>query len=632
MNDEPKTHTKLAAQLLRFSSFHSFSLFVAQAIALTSTFVLVGFLDPSEYGRLALLLLYAALVSLAISLLTKPGTMRRVFGSAGDDDDDDDEDSAEGVQSANPERSLGSGLVLTALAGVGAIGATLLFSGAISDAVLRDDSAPGLMAWAACVGAFMSIHTLASGVVWVERRPSAFAVLAVTLPALTGAGSIGLVATGGGVEGAIAGIAAGSAVASLMAIFFVRRSFSVAFSAGEALAIVRRGAPRVPVVFSFWLVGYAGVFLTSRYLSEADVGVFYLASRLAGITVFVAASYRMALRPLLRSLAFAEAEADHGSAHARGTQLRYFVLLATGVLLAVSMFADAIVGIAPASYADAATLVPLLAAGLLVPRLLQVLNKCVKFRGKRVLFPAAVVVGATSFIIGALVLVPEIGAEGVPAAMAAAFAGPVLFLGVASQRSETPIAMPYAGAALAVSAAAACFAVYELVGPDSLGWQLGLAVGLMAAWSGTVVAVGAIPRSHLKLIRPTIVGAARPGQGRLDPRLAVAALSDGQRAALRDVVTSPEPPPSGSDLTQQGERALRLLLRSARAAGGLGQGSRPAGAQLVRYLFARESVAAHDAVGRELLRSGEIEARELSQLEELVVDLRDSPDEVWNLK
>jgi O-antigen/teichoic acid export membrane protein len=475
----------------------------------------------------------------------------------------------------------------------------------------------------------MSLHALASGVVWVERRLAAFAFLSIVTPVLTAIGSISLVATGSGVEGAIAGVALGTAAAAVVGVFLMRRSFSFAFSGQEALAIVRRGIPRVPVLVSFWVVGYAGVLLTSRYLSESDVGYFFFASRLAGIAVFVAASYRMALRPLLRSLAFAEAEADHGRAYARGTQLRYFILLAAGILLAVSMFSDAIVGIAPESYGEASGLVPLLAAGLLVPLLLQVLNKSVKFRGKRRMYPVAVVGGAVAFCAGAIALVPEIGTEGVPAAMGAAFAVPVLILGAASQRSRTPISMPYGAAALALGVAAGCFALYELVSPESLGWQLLLATALLLAWVAGVVASGAFPHSHRKLVTPAILGAIRPARGRLDPRAALGGLNPGQRKALREAVMAAEPPEHSAGGSSAGERALRLLRRSARAAGGFEGGSTGSSPELVRYLFARESVAAHDAVGRELLRTGTIEARELSQLEELVVDLRACPDDVW---
>ncbi len=625
MRINPPQDSKLAAQLLRFGSLHSVGLFIAQGVALGSTFVLVNFLTPVEYGRFALLVLYAAAVSLAISIVTKPGTMRRVFGSAGDDDDANDDETALDTQSAAPEKSLGTGFVLTFSGGIAAIALTVALADPLSSDLLGDSTSQA-MVWAACVGALLSLHALTSGVVWVERRPSAFAALAIAQPCLAASVSIPLVVSGAGVEGAIGGIAAGSAVAGALGVYLARRSFAWAFSVREVLAIFRAGAPRIPVVLSFWIVGYAGVFLTSRFLSTADVGLFGFASRIAGIAVFVSASYRMAMRPLLRSLAFAEAEADHGGALARGTQLRYFVLLATGILLATSLFADAIVRVAPPSYSDAADLVPLLAAGLLVPRLLQVLNKCVKFSGKRRLFPALAVGGAVGFCVGSVVLLPEIGVEGVPIAMSAAFALPVLVLGTASQASQTPIEVPYLSGALAIGAALGCWAVYQVISPGELAGQLALSVGLLAAWLGAIALTGAVPKSHRSMIWPTLVGAARPGKGRLNPRAAIAALNPRQRDTLRQAIAAR----SDEDLGGSAERAFRVLQRGARAAGGVGYHAESPDPQLIRYLFASDSFAAHDAVGRELLRAGTIEARELSQLEDLVVDLRSCPDEAWS--
>ena len=628
MRNDSRHDTKLAAQLLRFSSLHSVGHFVAQGVGLGSTLVLVNFLAPEEYGRYALLVLYAAAISLVLTLATKPGTMRRVFGSAGDDDDAED-GSERDTQSSSPEKSLGNGLVMTALGGFLAIGVTVVLAGPLSNDLLSQSSA-GAMGWAACAGAFLSFHGLISGVVWIERRPLTFAGFTIAQPCLMAAGSIPLVATGAGAEGAIAGIAAGSAILSLVGIYLVRRSFVWAFSLIEARTILRAGAPRIPVLLSFWTVGYVGVFLTSRYLSTADVGLFHFASRIAGIAAFVSASYKMALRPLLRSLAFAEVEADHGSAHARGTQLRYFILLGTGVLLAISMFADTIVRTAPPSYEEAASLVPLLAAGLLVPVLFQVLNKSVKFRGKRRLFPAGAVTGAVAYCAGSVLLLPAIGVEGVPLAMSAAFAAPVVVMGVASQVSQNPIAMPYRSSILTVLAAAGCWAIYQAISPDSLGWQLTLSFGLMAAWLGANLLTGAFPRSHRSLVWPTVMGAAQPHRARLSPRAALGALNSSQREALRQVVMAER----GSDEVAPGsasaERALRVLQRGARAAGGLRHRAQAPDPQLIRFLFAQESFAAHDAVGRQLVRVGGIEPHELSQLEELVIDLRNCPDEAWS--
>ena len=89
-------------------------------LQLVSVLVVAAFLGPDDMGRYALLLFLASLATQVLSLASKPGTIRRVFGG-GDDEGDDDDATAD--LAASPERALGTGLAWAVVLGV--VGAAL---------------------------------------------------------------------------------------------------------------------------------------------------------------------------------------------------------------------------------------------------------------------------------------------------------------------------------------------------------------------------------------------------------------------------------------------------------------------------------------------------------------------------
>ena len=81
----------LGVRVMRNSSVQGLTLVVGNVMQLVSTLVVASFLGPSELARFGLLMFLAGLTTQLVSLLCKPGTVRRTFGGGGDDDDDDDD-------------------------------------------------------------------------------------------------------------------------------------------------------------------------------------------------------------------------------------------------------------------------------------------------------------------------------------------------------------------------------------------------------------------------------------------------------------------------------------------------------------------------------------------------------------
>ena len=634
------TGAALGTQVLRYSGIHSVGVVASNALTFVSTIVVANFIDPGAFGQLGLLLFLVGLMTLLFTLASKQGTMKRTFG--GDDDDEDDDDDDEEI-STSPRRTFGTGLILIAI--VSTIGTllTVVFAEPIADLLLGEDVDHKLVVWAAVAGGTGALYRVASIAIWLERRPYPYIAVEASRPLLTLVIVVPLMIAGTGLEGAIAGTAIGSALATIFAIVLLRDSLEPVFDPREALAIYRKGAIRVPLVLSMWIVGYADIFILSRFVSDADLGTYHLASRAGFLVSFLPAGYRKALRPLQKTTTFRAVEDEYGVGNARGIQFGYFALMLIGVLLAVTVLANVLVRVAPASYADAAPLIPLLSAGLVAPTVYRMLNKSVKYSNKRYPFIAGAVVAAVLFIVAAVVLIDAIGTAGAPLAMIIAFIPPSMFIFYRSQRGRSPIKLPWRAILTAAGLALAIGGLHALIDVGGLIPQILAGLAAIAAWVVLMVLTGAVPRYHRgPLIQMARQMVGRRRDRRFDPVLGLASLERPQRRALRRAVLGRK---GAAEAThglleiQEGReaRVLAQILRRVAEEGGTPNlpdewsKPRPRRDQAIgEFLFFSDGpIAERDQVGKRLLDSGAIEAFDLHTLEQTIAELRATPRSIW---
>ncbi len=634
------TGAVLGTQLLRYSGIHSVGVVVSNVLTFAVTVLVANFVDPGTFGQLGLLLFLAGLMTLLFTVGAKQGTMKRTFG--GDDDDEDDEE-GEDELSATPRRTLGTGLVLVAL--VSAVGTliTVALAEPIAEGLLGDPSAGNLVIWAAIAGGAGAVYRVASIAIWLERRPYPYVAVEAARPLITLLAVVPLLIAGTGLEGAIAGTALGSALATVFALVLLRGSWQPCFDPREAIAIYRKGAIRVPLVVSMWIVGYADIFILSRFVSDADLGTYHLASRAGFLVSFLPAGYRKALRPLQKTTTFRAVEDEYGVGTARGTQFGYFALMLIGILLAVTVLAQVLVRVAPASYADAAPLIPLLSAGLVAPTVYRMLNKSVKYGDKRIPFIIGAVVAATLFVGLGYLLSDRIGVVGPPLAMIAAFVPPALYIYHRSQAGRTPIVLPWRPILTALALAVVIALAVYLLDVGGVVPQILIGVGGVVIWALLVPFTGAVPRYHraplIEMVRALL---GRSEAASFDPARGLAALSRPQRRALRRAILGRKGPDGAVEGLLEVEsgaeaRVIVGVLRRAAVEGGTpglpdGFESTEDGERdqaIGEFLFAPGPIAERDQRGKRLINDGVADAYDLHTLEATIAALRATPREIW---
>jgi O-antigen/teichoic acid export membrane protein len=633
------TGAALGTQVLRYSGIHTVGVVISNVLTFGSVVLVANFIDPGSFGQLGLLLFLTGLMTLLFTVAAKQGTMKRTFG--GDDDDDDDEDDEE--LSASPRRTLGTGFFLIGLVSTLGTLLTVFFAEPIANWLLGEGSDQSLVIWAAVAGGAGAVYRVASITIWLERRPYPYIAVEASRPIFTLLLTAPLLVAGTGLEGAIAGIAIGTALATVFALLVLRGSWQPCFFPAEAIAIYRKGAIRVPLVTSMWIVGYVDVLIVSRFVSDADLGTYTLASKAAFLAAFLPAGYRKALRPLQKTTTFRAVEDEYGVGTARGIQFGYFVLMLCGVMLTVTVFANVLVRVAPPSYADAASLIPLLALGLVAPTAYRMLNKSVKYANKRIPFIVGAVVAAGLFVGLALLLVPAVGAKGAPLAMIAAFLPPAIFIFWRSQHGRSPIRLPWRSILTAVGLAIVIAGLHSQLDVGGLIPQLLIGTVTVALWAVLAATLGGVPSYHRGALVEMTLGLLGRSRGTgFEPAGGLASLPRPERRALRRAILGHKPAPEATaglveaDEGQEARLLVEALRRVASEGGTPGLPRNYAARDAPRrdqaigeFLFAPGPIAQRDQIGKRLLNDGVADAYDLHTLEATIARLRATPRAVW---
>ncbi len=617
----------LGVQLLRFSGVQGLSLGTSNFIHYLQLPLVGAFLGVSGLGRYSLLLFLTGLVTQIIHVVTKPGTIRRVFGQGDEDDEDDDEDDAQPSDvSQRPPWTLGIGIVLCIVLAAAFTLVAVIFQRPIANLLLGDPNQGRMVMWASMTAGMLSIFRLTEIVLWFEQRSGPYLLVDTSRPTLNLAFILIMLVSGTGLEGAILGPLIGTTIATVLSIVMLRHSFEWAWNGREVVEILKLSRQRVPVVTSMWVIQNMDTFILSRFVDKHDLGIYNLASRTGFMVALLPQGFRVALRPLRRSAAYMSMKREYGPDVAQGQLLAYFFLLCFTSILAMFLLGEALVHDATGDFASAAGLIPLSAGAMTMPALFRTLNSMAIHPKGRKTFIIGIVFVAVVYIGLAILIVPMIGIYGPPTAILIAFVGPVLYISLRSQLSEQPIDFPYWSTLRALGVAAGIAVFFQLVHPSGRWPQLAEIVGLMALWFGSLFVLRIVPEHHRRPLMHMARSAIRGSAVEFDAEGALRALRPKQRAALRPAVLDRMPP---EEIGPQGEKLVKILRRAGRA------GEAPMGptteldGELALYLFSDESMASRQTRMRGLLSRG-VETHDLQLLEDVMGQLAKAPEAAWN--
>lgn len=606
---------------------------------------LTRMLPIEEFGRLAVYLVLATLLTTLYNLGSLQGVLMAVFGVADDEELVAGGDEDVRPQARNPERALTTGVLLTVT--IAALGTAVVFG--LAPWIANLLGAPGELGavrLAALCGATGAVWRLVHNVSRLERRPGLYSTLALLRPGFALAIGVALVAAGFGVEGALVGLALGTALAIPVAIVIGRHNYALGLELAVVPQIFRRGATIVPIILAMWIITNVDVLLVNAYAPPDTLGPYRVATRLGAGVAYMVSAVSMAWLPLKRMPLYTAMTEAHGPTGFGGALLSVFLLLCIWVVLGLTLLADVLIGIAPGSYADAAPLVPLIGLGLVASGVLLLIYRGAKLKHKRRAYILSLLGATAGFVVAGLVLVPAYGGYGAAAAQIIAFGGAAIVMLWVSQRSKHPLPIQYGKLAKGVALGLLCIALGQLLSPLAGQWRIGVDLAILCAFPALLYAAGAFPTAE---VRAFIGRPARPRRSRQRVRGIVARLSDldphDRRLVAALAPKGAVPAPRAWELVGGEQEAMRRFVSSLRALG-LGRAQLEArngrggtveegeedevdrDAEIAAYLLAEGGVATRDQLGSKLCEDG-ADPLDLDRLDLTLGKLRQIPRSEW---
>lgn len=424
--------------VLRDSAIYGVASILSKGIAIFLLPIYTKVLSPTDFGAYDLLVTLVALANLIVALEISQGLAR----CRADVEDDDSR-----VSLAS------TAFWFTGLMFGIACGATLLFSSQLTIFVLGDIAYLTAFQLGVCFIAVNGLYYLLLNQFRWELRSRAYAAVNFGYAMLTLLFAIIFcLILKMSLEGILLGQLLAATVCSLASYILLRKSFRIDFDVASLKQMLKFSLPLVPSGLAIFTSLYVSRFALNHFCTMEDVGVFGLASRVAGLATLLILGVQASLTPLVYQH-FREAETPSHISRL----FSWFVALALVACLSLALFAEPLIGLfSTQAYAAAAPLVAFLAPAMLLSQIYIFapgigIHKKTYWQLWVTLLSACASVGAN------LILVPIWGALG--AAWATLFSSAVFLVGwfIASQRLY-PI--PYVWSALFGSVATYVALVY----------------------------------------------------------------------------------------------------------------------------------------------------------------------------
>ncbi|HWH45398.1 MAG TPA: hypothetical protein VNT32_11765 [Thermoleophilaceae bacterium] len=577
-------------------------------------------LPPAEYGQLALYLLVPSLFMVVSNLALLQGTVRVIFGRAGEEEafGDVEDENVEIPEDLDVRVALFTGMVLTLLVSAILTGVVAIFAADLADLLGSREEGVTLVWIGVASGTVGAQWRLVSNVLRYAQRPLAFGATQAAQVAFALVATVILVLRDADVEAAILGFGIGTTGALVLTLVLARRDFKVGFDRRIALLIPKQGAAWAPVSLSYHGAQTLDVLAVSLIASKADAGLYRLASNLARGATYGVQVFLYSWGPLLQTPLGRAVDRERGRQQTAATVIGTYAVAASFVVLVFGVAADVLVRIAPASFGDAAGLVPLIALAPICRGWLATIYTSVEFKSKRKFF----VVFATSVLALAVAfwatLGQILGPYGVALGTTLAFLLPALVMLLLAQRGPKPVPHSPRRLVLAPAMAAGLLLGELAIDPPENVAGLALKLAFVLAFPVLLVVTGTVPRAVvLALLRPLRL--LRYGRDSRDLLLRrIGTLDAADRALVYEFARGR---PVERIAGERGARPDDVLASIARVTARVAAVEGAFGASVGRYLTFVGAAGARALFARELIDEG-VEPMALDRLDQTARRLR----------
>lgn len=617
-------HT-LTGSLSRDSFVYTVATTLTLPLALLTTALLARYLQPSDFGRLAVLFAFAGLLTVVLNLVVLQGALAVVYGGGEEGVEVDDGKRPELTEHARP---LGSALVLTAIIAAAGGVAVLLGSRPLAGLLLGDERLQGLVALAGASAAVGSVWRFSTNTLRMERRVVAFSVCNVGRPMLALAITAPLLVAGLGIRAALLGTIAGTSITLALGLAIARRSYAPCLDMRYVRMICRSGVRFAVLIVGLTVVHSIDTLLLSGLTSDASIGYYRIADRLSSVLSYFVSAYLMATVPLEHTTLVRAAYDRYGRLRVRGASVDAFLLIGLYVVLLLSLSGSVLVALLAPGYGPAEKFIPLTASAYLVYGLLITVCRMSEYPHYLRVYSTSAV-GAGIVVIGVtIVLVPAWGPIGAPLGMVIGCAIGIAAVSWYSRTRGKALEIGWLRSGGAFGLAIACWMLGTLAAPPIVGWQVAFAVLAAILFPVAAVVTGLVPHRVLRALS-TMIRGAFGGRDRRPTSLIAAAggLPHAERAAVVALTRGGLAPTAaaarlGISRDELARDLVRGLARLTNVSG-LVEHETTVGRWLLTELHADRIAAA-----RSLWREG-VAAIDMHTVETAYETLRDAPHGAW---
>jgi O-antigen/teichoic acid export membrane protein len=594
--------TRFAGRIGRHAGAYGAAAVAGMLAGLVSVAVFTRFLDPSEFGKMAVLSTISTLITTIGTLGIMQGTMRRVYGTTADEEAGDiDAAEQKEAMAADPRLALSTGLALTVVFG----GVLFLLAAALRGPVADLFGGPQdsvLILLAAGAGVAGGVMRFARNILRLQLRSTAY--LAVTLVFAFGGipVAIPLLEAGLGVEAVLIGFIVANTGAAALCLLLLATDLRPAVSPREALQILRSGLVYLPIMAGMHAVQMGDTLLVAVFGGFSDTGVYRVAQRIAMPISFGTSVFQQSWGPLKRDMTHAAVDRVDEKRIYAAHLFTYYAVFVVALILGVAVLADQLVRVASGQFGTAAAIVPLTALSVAGHGWFVFAYRNSRLPGQLFWMVGLTLFSAVLFIAFSVLLIPSLGAVGAPLAAVGSW-GLVTFVMLgANQLIGEKIPFEYRNLLALGGLTVVVWLVSTVLPENPLGTAAKLV--LLPAWAAALVRMQVVPTADMRAVSRFLRDASGI-DSRRQLRARLAAL-DGTDALLVDDLARRKRPPAEvaerAGLSE--EEALATTVQALRRAAGGAEEPKDTDAELGALLFEPMTRSERDLQLMEMVTNG----------------------------